>query len=97
MRLEDDGLFDKVVSAVVQVAPQAARAAIRPSTQLVADLRVDSLKVAELSILLEESFGFMIFLPELLATVDDPRDLTVESLVRFVRSKVDSEGGVRAA
>jgi acyl carrier protein len=49
---------------------------------------VDSLKVAELSLLLEEAFDVGVFLPHLIASVRDPHELTVGALANFVQSNL---------
>ena len=63
------------------------RKKISPESSLLSDLGMDSLKVVELTVLLEKQLGRPVFLPEWIASVDDPADLTVESLARFLSEK----------
>lgn len=57
---------------------------IRPRASLVKDLGMDSLKVVELTINLEAALGRPVFLPDWIASVQDPSELTVDSLVAFL-------------
>ena len=61
--------------------------AITPDASILADLGLDSLKVVELTMLLEKQLGRPVFLPEWIASVDDPADLTVGSLARFLADR----------
>lgn len=88
--MSDDDTLRRVAAIARQLSP-APPAAVLAETRLLDDLQIDSLKVAEMSILLEDEFGISIFLPELLTTVEDPHELTVGALASFV-----SEGRRRA-
>lgn len=57
---------------------------IKPQASILADLGLDSLKVVELTVLLEKELGRPVFLPEWIASVEDPADLTVDSLAKFL-------------
>ncbi len=54
---------------------------------IINDLSIDSLKVAELSILLEQKFEQSFFLSDWFTCKDDPQELTVASLVDYVTKK----------
>lgn len=60
---------------------------IVPSASLLHDLGMDSLRVVELTLRLEVLLGRTVFLPEWIASVDDPSELTVGSLVDFLARK----------
>jgi acyl carrier protein len=77
-------LFPAVKKALEALVPQKLRKKITPDASIVADLGMDSLKVVELSVLLEKELGRPVFLPEWIASVEDPGDLTVESLALFL-------------
>jgi acyl carrier protein len=51
-----------------------------PGARLLDDLGIDSLKVAELSLALEEAFDRPVFLGEILAGVEDPTAFTLGEL-----------------
>jgi acyl carrier protein len=72
--------LDKVRSAILRVRPRLPESALKEKASLVADLGVDSLSFAELSIELENAFGRPIFLGDVLADLDDPAALTVGEL-----------------
>ncbi len=67
---------------------RALRSRIVPSASLLRDLGMDSLRVVELTLRLERALRRPIFLPEWIAGVDDPDDLTVGSLAEFLERQV---------
>ncbi len=79
-----DPVFAKVRSAIHSVRPELSRARIRPEASLVADLGIDSLSLAQLSIALEDAFGRAIFLGDVLSELDDPASITVGQLSELV-------------
>lgn len=83
-RRHDPELFPQVRQALEVLVPRKLRKRITPQASILADLGLDSLKVVELTMLLEKELGHPVFLPEWIASVDDPADLTVESLARFL-------------
>ncbi|GAC1536686.1 MAG: hypothetical protein NVS2B9_02550 [Myxococcales bacterium] len=85
-RKQEPELFPAVKKALEALVPPALRKKITPRASILADLGMDSLKVVELTVLLEKELGRSVFLPEWIASVDDPGDLTVESLARFLAS-----------
>jgi len=86
-RRQDPELFQDVRDALVALVPRRMRARITPEASILADLGLDSLKVVELTMLLEKQLGRPVFLPEWIASVDDPADLTVGSLARFLSER----------
>lgn len=86
-RRHDPELFPQVRQALEVLVPKKLRKRITPQASILADLGLDSLKVVELTILLEKQLKRPVFLPEWIASVDDPADLTVESLARFLAEK----------
>jgi acyl carrier protein len=89
--MRDHGeILTKVLQVLDEVCPERnAKAARSAQASLIDDYYIDSLKVAELSLLLEEAFDVSVFLPHLIATVRDPHELTVSALVDFVRSNLN--------
>jgi acyl carrier protein len=83
-RKQDLELFPEVRNALQVLVPKKLRRRITPQASILADLGLDSLKVVELTMLLEKQLGRPVFLPEWIASVEDPADLTVESLARFL-------------
>jgi acyl carrier protein len=77
-------LFPAVRSALAVLVPKGLHRRITPSASILADLGLDSLKVVELTVLLEKQLGRPVFLPEWIASVEDPADLTVASLAHFL-------------
>ena len=77
-------LFPAVRTALAVLVPKGLRKRITPSASILADLGLDSLKVVELTVLLEKELGRPVFLPEWIASVEDPADLTVASLALFL-------------
>jgi acyl carrier protein len=86
-RRHDPELFPQVRQALEVLVPRKLRKRIRPEASILADLGLDSLKVVELTMLLEKQLKRPVFLPEWIASVEDPADLTVESLARFLADK----------
>ena len=86
-RRHDPELFPQVRQALEVLVPRKLRKRIWPEASILADLGLDSLKVVELTMLLEKQLKRPVFLPEWIASVEDPADLTVESLARFLADK----------
>jgi acyl carrier protein len=86
-RRHDPELFPQVRQALEVLVPRKLRKRIKPEASILADLGLDSLKVVELTMLLERQLKRPVFLPEWIASVEDPADLTVESLARFLADK----------
>ena len=83
-RKQEPALFPDVREALQALVPRKLRSKITPDASILADLGLDSLKVVELTMLLEKQLGRPVFLPEWIASVEDPADLTVGSLARFL-------------
>ena len=77
-------LFPAVKLALEALVVKSLRKKIVPEASILSDLGMDSLKVVELTVLLEKKLGRPVFLPEWIASVDDPAELTVASLARFL-------------
>src|SRR3954468_7037336 len=86
-RRQSPELFPEVRQALEALVPKKLRRRIKPDASILADLGLDSLKVVELTMLLEKQLGRPVFLPEWIASVEDPADLTVASLSRFLAEK----------
>jgi acyl carrier protein len=86
-RRHDPELFPEVREALETLVPKKLRKRITPEASILADLGLDSLKVVELTMLLEKQLGRPVFLPEWIASVEDPAELTVASLARFLADK----------
>jgi acyl carrier protein len=87
---EHGEILTKVLQVLDEVCPERnANAARSAQASLIDDYYIDSLKVAELSLLLEEAFDVSVFLPHLIATVRDPHELTVGALVDFVLNNLN--------
>ena len=84
VREQIPSLFPAVQKALCALVPKGLHKRITPSASILADLGLDSLKVGELTVLLEKQLGRPVFLPEWIASVEDPADLTVDSLARFL-------------
>lgn len=82
-----DDTLARVAVALLKVRPSLARSEIRGPASLMHDLGIDSLKFAELSLALEETFDRPIFLGDLLADLEDPGGVTVDQLARFILEK----------
>ena len=89
--LLDKELYDVIVNILSQISTSLELSEITPEMSLINDLSIDSIKVAELSILLENQFQYPIFIPDLLAAYRDPYDITVEALVSFVTEQLSSK------
>ncbi len=83
-RKDGSDLFGEVKRALEPLVPRAMRKKISPESSLLSDLGMDSLKVVELTVLLEKQLGRPVFLPDWIASADDPADLTVGSLARYL-------------
>lgn len=79
---------DKVISILKLIVPEEFETAIELEMSLINDLSIDSIKVAELSILLEDGFGCPVFIPDLLVEYRDPYEITVNALVDFVKKQL---------
>ncbi len=80
-------LFPVVKQALEPLVPRKLRKKIAPDASLLADLGMDSLKVVELTVLLEKLLDKPVFLPEWIASVEDPADLTVASLALYLAAR----------
>ena len=90
MMSEHEKVLIEVLQVLDEVCPERSpRAARSAQASLIDDYYIDSLKVAELSLLLEETFDVSVFLPHLIGSVRDPHELTVAALVDFVRSNLN--------
>lgn len=76
--------YSKVKGVFFQVMPELMQEYFSYEASVTSDLNIDSLKVAELAILLEEAFGEVIFIPDWLVSEENPEDLTIRSLVEFL-------------
>ena len=82
--LSENEVFARVRQAVVPLLPDdAARARALPGASLL-ELGIDSLKVVELSLALEDTFQEPVFLPDWIGTVEQPQDLTLGSLAGYI-------------
>lgn len=86
-RLKVSELFPQVRAALEVLVGRKLRKRITPHASLIVDLGLDSLKVVGLTMLLEKKLGRPVLLPAWIASVDDPADLTVNSLARFLAEK----------
>ena len=78
--MERSAVEQRVLRAVSQSCESVGRA-VRPADRLVDDLGFDSLRMATLSVALEEEFDAAILLNDWIGGADDPSSLTVKSLV----------------
>ncbi len=83
----DQEIYVKVTDILKQIS-SVPESDIHPEMSLINDLSIDSIKVAELSILLEDSFRCVVFIPDLLGRYRDPFEITVEALVDYVKDQL---------
>lgn len=74
----------KVRAAISRVRPQLSPRKIVPRASLVADLGIDSLAFAELSVALEDEFDRPVFIGDVLADIEDPGTITVAQLAQHL-------------
>jgi len=84
--VEPNAVADKVYAAVRQTL--AAPVPLRDDLSFLGDLGFDSLRVASLSIALENEFAHPVLLGDWLGSADDPFDLTVGSLTGYIAGLV---------
>ena len=77
-------IFFKIKPILHKISPDINIDNISMESLLINDLAIDSLKVAELSILLEDSFGKPFFVPDLIAKSENPYYVTVKTLVKYI-------------
>jgi acyl carrier protein len=96
VKFDPSDLEQRVDRAVRSAAPRQLDE-ILPQHSLVLDLGFDSMKVALLSLALEEQFGRAIFLEGWMSAHADPTALTVQSLYHYVREALmgDEESAVQ--
>lgn len=82
--LTSERIYGGVYRVFQEILSEPRRSEFRRDASIIRDLHIDSLKVAEISILLEQTFDQSIFLPDWLTSEEDPKNLTVNSLVRFL-------------
>ena len=86
--LDKQEILEKVSRAVKAVRPKgdgnAQKVTIKESHSFGTDLDFDSLRIATLSIALEEEFTQVLLLNEWIGSADDPELLTVGSLVDYL-------------
>ena len=80
-------LLAVVQEALEPLVAPAARRRIGAKASLLHDRGMDSLRVVELTLRLETLLRRPVFLPEWIASVEDPAELTVGSLVEFLGKK----------
>jgi acyl carrier protein len=84
--------YMKEVLAALDVAARGGLPApIEPGHSLVLHLGFDSMKMSLLSLALESEIGCPIVLDEWIGSHNDPKDLTVASLCRFLQETVSVE------
>ena len=91
--IKKEEISEKVFAVLAEVSPESASKAFGLDSLLIDDYHIDSLKVAELSFLLDERFDIALFLPDFFASVQDPHDLTAAALVAFVEKHLESQSG----
>lgn len=77
-------IFSKLKPILHKISPDINKDDISMESLLINDLAIDSLKVAELSILLEDSFGKPFFVPDLIAKAENPYNISVKTLVIYI-------------
>lgn len=87
----NDKIFERVIQVLKQLSSALETSEIDSDMSLINDLSIDSIKVAELSILLENEFGYPMFIPDLLSEYRDPYEITVAALVRFVHDQLANQ------
>ena len=65
---------------------------VRPEDHLVDDLGFDSVRVASLTIALEDEFADVLLLNDWIASASSPSELTVDSLVDYLVELLAGEG-----
>ena len=82
--LSENEVFTRVRQALAPLLPDdAARARVVPGASLL-ERGIDSLKVVELSLALEDAFHEPVFLPDWIGTVEHPGELTLGSLAGYI-------------
>jgi acyl carrier protein len=85
-------VLDKLRAIIDQVCPTYGAERIGLDTRIVADLGIDSLGIAELSLLIEDALNVTVFVPDLFASVDDPYKLTIGTLAAYVEQQRGAGG-----
>ena len=88
--LDRDEILTKVRAALIDVLEKDIE--VRPDHHLVEDFGVDSVNIASLTIALEDQFDDILLLNDWIATANDPRDLTVSSLVDYLIELLSEPG-----
>jgi len=83
--------LNQVVDAIRRAGGEAVPPFVRDDDSLVLQLGFDSMKMALLSLSLEEVLGRAIALDTWIASCPDPDQLTVRSLCRYVDAAVHGE------
>lgn len=88
MNYSKQQISHQVIEAIRKIIAPEVSQNVSSDSKLIGDLGIDSLKIAELSLLLEETFKITLFIPAILSSVPDPYLLTVESVADFVENKL---------
>lgn len=88
---ERSEVLAKVCAALRSVLDDG-EADVQPQHRLVDDLGFDSVNVASLTIALEDEFDDLLLLNDWIASANSPSDLTVDSLVDYVRGVLAEAG-----
>jgi acyl carrier protein len=88
MTTDSNDLTAKVVRAIRKTAERPPERIVG-QTKFVEDLEFDSLRMATLSVALEEELGELLLLNDWIADADDPHLLDVDSLVAYVRDTLE--------
>ena len=82
---DEDHLTAKVLRAVVSAA-ERPELEVAPHSRFTEDLGFDSLRMATLTIMLEQQLGEMVLLNDWIAEAEDPGNLTVRSLIEYLNA-----------
>lgn len=80
-----------VVAAIRHAGGDAVPQSVRSEDSLVLQLGFDSMKIALLSLSLEDAFGQTVLLDGWIASHPDPNDLTIGSLCHYIEEAVRRE------
>ena len=76
---------------LAEVSPESKSKTLGLNSLLIDDYQIDSLKVAELSLLLDERLDTTIELQDFFAAAKDPHELTAAAMIDFVEKHLESK------
>ncbi len=88
--MNNEEILRTIKPILKQISPSLDSNTITMQSLLINDIKIDSIKIAELSVLFEDTFNKTFFIPDLITKVEDPYSLTIGDLVEYIQKSLGS-------